>query len=452
MDIKNFSTKRVNLLIILISSLMMIVVLNLPFKAKPFGDMTFHEEAKHLALYLKGDIGYDKVTITKAPGPVFFYTAPYLIAPSDATDNQLWVYAVVFTFIIITISLLLIFKIGSSLFSKEVGLLSVLLFFIFPIHCYYSLGILAEVPAFFSLTLALYGCSRIAKEARETKSWLLLLLGLWFLILNRPNTMLLLLIGFLLVVYAFFKNKQFFKTYGKKLVLTFTCVGLMGYGTLQLAKMVTGTKSGYNQEGLLYFVAHQGRFQFREEPTDFRFWESDIRPDSKDYQNWGKSGEALGKIIEETKRSHSDVYREFLINDALEHPFLFTRQFFVKCFYGHMYFINSVKPKDFHLGPIHGVMGYWLVIFIINFINIIIILGAALFLVKEKSLINYWLFWGVLVALLIFHGLTYMEPRYMFPARVALYIMSAAGLYRLPWIQRKVNYLSGLVFTTKSVS
>lgn len=430
---------------------MMIVVLNLPFKAKPFGDMTFHEEAKNLALYLKGDIGYDKVTITKAPGPVFFYTPPYLIAPSEATDNQLWVYAVVFTFLIITISLLLIFKIGSNLFSKEVGLLSVLLFFIFPIHCYYSLGILAEVPAFFSLTLALFGWSKIIKKPSQKASWILLLLGLWFLILNRPNTMLLLLIGFLLVAYAFLKNKQFFKTYGKKLALTLTCVGFMGYGTLQLAKMITGTKSGYNQEGLFYFVAHQGRFQFREEPTDFRFWESDIRPDSKDYQNWGKSGEALGKIMEETKRSHGDVYREFLINDAFEHPFLFTRQFFVKCFYGHMYFINSVKPKDFHLGPIHGVMGYWLVIFIINFINIIIILGATLFLFKEKNLINFWLFWGVIVALLFFHGLTYMEPRYMFPARVALYIMSAAGLYRLSWIQRKVNYIAKFVFTTKSI-
>nr|WP_294775680.1 glycosyltransferase family 39 protein [uncultured Flavobacterium sp.] len=452
MDITNFSTKRVNLLIVLISSLMMIVVLNLPFKAKPFGDMTFHEEAKHMALYLKGEIGYDKVTITKAPGPVFFYTPPYLIAPSDATDNQLWVYAVVFTFIIITVSLLLIFKIGSNLFSKEVGLLSVLLFFVFPIHCYYSLGILAEVPAFFSLTLALYGWSKIVKEPNSKASWLLLLFGLWFLILNRPNSMLLLLIGFLVVAYSFIKQKQFFATYGKGLALTFTCVGLMGFGTLQFAKMITGTKSGYNQEGLFYFVAHQGRFQFREEPTDFRFWESDIRPDSKDYQNWGKSGEALGKIMDETKRSHADVYREFLINDALEHPFLFTRQFFVKCFYGHMYFINSVKPKDFHLGPVHGVMGYWLVIFIINFINIIIILGAALFLWKEKNRLHYWLFWGVIVALLIFHGLTYMEPRYMFPARVALYLMSAAGLYRLPWMQRKVNYIAKFVFKTKSVS
>jgi hypothetical protein len=446
MNIKLFFTQRINLLIILISSLMMVVVLNLPFKAKPFGDLTFHEEAKNLALYLKGDISYDKVMITKAPGPVFFYTPAYIVAPSASTDNQLWVYGVVFTFITITISLLLIFKIGSNLFSKEVGLLSVLLFFIFPIHCYYSLGILAEVPAFFSLTLALYGWSKITQDAHKKTGWLLLTLGIWFLILNRPNTMLLLMIGFLVIGYSFFRKKEFFKLYGKKLALAFTCIGLMGLGTLQLAKMITGEKSGDNQEGLLYYVAHQGRFQFREEPTDFRFWESDIRSDSKDYQNWGKSGQELEKIANDSQRSSTEVYKEFLFNDVLEHPFLFVRQFFVKCFYGHMYFINSVKPEQFHLGPIHGVLGYWFVILLINSINIVIILGATLFLWKEKNRINYWLFWGVIVALLIFHGLTYMEPRYMFPARVALYIMSAVGLYRINWIQKKVNFMSKFVF------
>ncbi len=431
----------------------MLVVLNLPFKAKPFGDITFHQEAKNMALYLKGAIGYDKVTITKAPGPVFFYTPAYMVAPSTATDNQLWVYGVVFTFLIVTISLLLIFRIGSSFFSKEVGLLSVLLFFIFPIHCYYSLGILAEAPAFFSLTLALYGWSKVFHNPNKIAGWIVLTLGMWFLILNRPNTMLLLGLGFAVVTYSFFWKKEFFAVYGKKLALTFCAVGLLGFGILQVAKAVTGTKSNEDQEGLFYFVAHQGRFQFREEPTDFRFWDDEIRPDSKDYQNWGKSGKELAGIMAQTHRSYKSVYREFLINDVFEHPFWFTRQFFVKCFYGHVYFINSVKPDKFHLGPIHGVLGYWFIILLINAINILIIFGAFLFLFKEKKLINYWLFWSVIVALLIFHGMTYMEPRYIFPSRVALYIMSAAGLYQIRWIQRKVNFISKFVFpVTKQIS
>jgi hypothetical protein len=443
----NFSVKRIDLIIILISSIMMFIVLNLPFKARPFGDIIFHEEAKNLAFYLKGDVGYDKVMITRAPGPILFYTPAYFMAPSGATDNQLWVYGTVFTFIITTISLLLIFRIGTSFFSKEVGLLSVLLFFIFPIHCYYSLGIIAEAPAFFSLALALYGWSIAFYSPTKKAGWIWLTLGIWFLILNRPNTMLLLGFGFLIILYSFFQHKDFFKIYGKKLAISLFSVGFMGLGMLQLAKEITKTKSNDNQEGLLYYVAHQGRFQFREEPTDFRFWDNETREESKDYQNWRKSYSVLEAI--KIKMHHSDVYKEFLINDVFDHPFWFTRQFFVKCLYGHVYFINSVKPEKFHLGPIQGVWGYWFIILLINSINIIIIIGAFLFLLKEKNLINYWLFWSVILALLLFHGLTYMEPRYMFPSRVALYVMSAAGLYRIKWFQNKVNFIAKFVFPNK---
>lgn len=449
MNTTDFSAKRVNLLIILISSFMMIVVLNLPFKAKPFGDETFHNQSKNLARYLKGDVGYDKVLITQAPGPVIFYTVPYLIAPSEATDNQLWGYATVFTFLIVTISLLLIFRIGSNLFSKEVGLLAVLLFFVFPIHCYYSLGILAEVPAFFSLSLALYGWSIALLNPNKKSGWILLALGLWFLILNRPNSMLILGLGFLVIAYSFFKNKDFFKIYARKLIVVFFGVGLLCFGVLQTAKAVTAPKTKIDQSTLFYYVAHEGRFQFREEPTDLRYWESDVRPDSQDYQNWLKSSRDLSQEMDRTRKSYQEVYRQFLINDALEHPFLFARQFFVKCFYGHVYIINSVKPSDFHLGPIHGTIAYWFVILVINFINIMLLIGAFIFLFKQKNLISYWPFWGVILALLAFHGSTYMEPRYMFPSRVALYIMSAAGLYQIKWLQAKVNFIAKFVFLNK---
>ena len=447
MNTTHFSAKRINLLIVIISSLMMIVVLNLPVKAKPFGDdFSFHAQSKNLAAYLKGDLAYNQIYITKAPGPIIFYTPAYLLAPTNPTDQQLWTYAVVTTFLISTLSLLLLFRIGATLFSKEIGFLAVFLSFIFPIHAYYSLGVLAEIPAFFSLSLALYGWSIITVSPDKKRGWILLTLGMWFLILNRPNTMLLLGLGFLVLGYAFLKRKDFFNAYGKKLALTFCVVGLSSFAVLQLSKKITGSNSVENQENLFYFVAHQGRFQFRDEPTDFRFWDNDVRSDSKDYQNWRKSGGELGTIMEQANRSYTDVYREFLIQDALEHPFSFARQFLVKCFYGHVYFINSVRPKEFHLGPIQGVSAYWFVILGINCVNLLLIFGALLFIFRQKNLIHYWLFWGVIASLLIFHGLTYMEPRYMFPSRVALYIMSAAGLYRLQWIKNKVNFVAKFLF------
>jgi len=442
----DFSTKRLTLAIVVLSVILMLIVLNFPFKANPLGDITFHEESKNLALFLKGEIASDKVVITKAPGPILFYTLAYLLAPADATDDHLWAYGVVFTSIIVTISLLLIFRISTVFFSKEVGLLTVLLFFIFPIHCYYSLGILAEVPAFFSLALAIYGWSIAFREPTIKRGWILLVIGMWFLILNRPNAILLLGILFLVIVYSFFKNKIFYSTYGKKLAFTFLNVLIMGFGTLQLAKNINGVNSNGSQEMYFYYVALQGRFQFREEPTDFRFWESDNRPDSKDYQNWIKKGAELDIIVSTTGRSSTHVYRAFIINDIIDRPFLFIRQFLVRCFYGHINIISKVQPQQFALGPFQGAFGFWSFLLIINSINLLVLLGVALFLFQEKNLIQYWIFWGVWVALLIFHGLTYMEPRYIFPSKVALYSMSASGLYGIAWVKKIIDKIAVHIF------
>ena len=181
-------------------------------------DITFHKEAKNLSLYLKGEISYDQITIRKAPGPVFFYTPIYSLVPKNATDNDYWKYAVVFTFVILIICMLLIYRIGSVFFSKEIGLLGVLLFFLFPIHFYYAMGILAEVPAFFSMTLALYGWSKIHKNEYSKKGWVLFLLGSVFLILNRPNAILFLPISAIVVFYSFFKVKSFYKKFGVKIL------------------------------------------------------------------------------------------------------------------------------------------------------------------------------------------------------------------------------------------
>lgn len=443
-----FYTKRINVFIVLVSSLLMLLVSTLPFKANKFGDMNFHTESKNAALFLKGKVDFDKVVITKAPGPILFYTPAYLLAPVDATDDQLWLYAVFFLSILTTFSLLLIFRIGCAFFSKEVGLLAVLLFFIFPIHCYYSFGILAEIPAFFSLTLAIFGWSLVFKQPTKNIGWIVLNAGLWLLIMNRPNTMLVLGLLLVVVVYSFFKNKPFFEQYGKKLAFTFFTVTLLSIGGLQLAKRTTLHKSGENQETLFYFVAHQGRFQFREEPLDLRFWDNNNRSDSKDYQNWEKSREILAIEMTQTNRSFKEVYKEFVISDALTHPFWSARQFFVKCIYGNLNIISKVKPHEFALGPFVGTFGYWSFLLILNSINLFVLFGVVIFLIREKKWIQYWIFWGITLSLLVFHGFTYMEPRYIFPSKVALYLMSAAGLYRISWIKKGVNKMSVYMFPT----
>jgi len=433
---------KTDIIIIIVSLLMMVVVLNLPFKAKAFGDDLFHKEAKNFALYIKGDINFDAVTITRAPAPVLCYSLVYVFVPSEASDITYWSYAVVFMSLILIISMMLIFRIGSAFFSKEVGLLSIVIFFIFPIHFYYSLGIGAEVFSFFSITIALYGWSKIFIKNNDKKGWLFFIIGICFLILNRPNALLILPMSLVIVLYAYFKNKEFYNKFGLKIISSVFIIGLLSFSVLKISKSLTNSKSEKKQEELFYYVAHQGRFQFREEPLDLRYWESDVRSDSRDYQNWLKSDGELDIQMMKYSKTYNEVYKNFLINDFFEHPFLFIRQFFVKCFYGHIYIINSIKPADFKLLFFNGKKGYTIFILLVNSINILIVLGFFIFLFTEKNLIRYWLFWSIILALIIFHGMTYMEPRYLFPSRVALYLMSSAGLCRIKFIKKFINKLS----------
>jgi 4-amino-4-deoxy-L-arabinose transferase-like glycosyltransferase len=450
MNKTTFSFKRIDLLIILISSLMMLVVLSLPFKAHPFGDeASFFDEAKSMSSFLKGKVGFDQVVLTKAPAPVFIYAPAFLLTSANPTDMDLWYRGVAINFILITISLLLIYRLTRNFFDEKTALVSVILLFLFPIHFYYVFGITAEVPAFFAASVAAFGWSKVYFNPSKVSNWFLFGFGLWLLIMCRPNALLILGLGFLVLAYSFLKRKDFFLQFGKKTFFTLVICGLSCFATLKLANLVNANKKVYDQEGLFYFVAHQGRYQFREEPLDFRFWDDDIRPDSKDYKNWKLKAKELEEYRVKTGKTNSEVYREYLISDILGHPFITARQFFVKSFFGQVYIVNSISPQNFHLGPLKGSFFYWAFLLVVNLINILIIIGSLIFLFKTKDLLKFWPLWCIVLGLLLFHGMMYMEPRYMFPSRVALYLMGAAGLYQIKWVQYKVNFIAKFVFPNK---
>lgn len=425
---------------------MMVVVLNLPFKAKPFGDSnSFFDESKNLAFYLKGSTSFESVTLTKAPAPVFIYTPVFLLTSDNPSNNDLWYRGVAVNFILITISLMLIYRSVLNFFDKKIGLIAFFLFFLFPIHFYYVFGITAEVPAFFASAIIVYSWSKIHSNSIKIYNWILFGFGLWLLIMCRPNTLLILVLGFLVLLYSYLKRRDFYSEFGRKLFLTITLCGVVCFSTLQLTKLFNSGKKVNNQEWLFYYVAHQGRYQFREEPLDFRFWDDSKRSDSKDYINWKAKAEDLEKNIQNTGKSTTEVYKEYLINDIIQNPFITIRQFFVKSFFGQVYIVNSITPQKFHLGPFSGPFFYWLFLFAVNFINILIIVGLFMFLFKTKNLIKFWPLWSILLALIIFHGMMYMEPRYMYPARPAIFILGAAGLYQFSVVKRYIDKLSRII-------
>ncbi len=426
--------RKVYLFIVISSVMVMAMVANLPFRIKPFGDLTFHEESRDLAFFLKGELSAASVQITKAPGPVLFYTPAYFLAPSPASDTRLWINGVIMTTVLLTVSMMLLFRAAVTIFSRKIALLTIALFLIFPIHAYYSLGIVGEVPAFFSLALAIYGWAKCLENPGRKRGYWLIGLGLLLLMLNRPNSVFILLTIPLILIYAYFKAKPFFYRHVRSLAVLFVLVIALGMGMLKLAKNISGSQHSDSQENLLYYVLHEGRFQFREEPLDWRFWDGDNRPDSRDHANWKKSHAQLHQIMKDSNRAYKDVYREWLIADAIEHPWYFTRQFFVKIIFGHVYIINSLTPQKFAIGPFQGPAAYYALHVVINLVNLAIMVGSVLFLFRERNHLRVWLLWSAILSLIVFHALSYMEPRYLFPSKAALYMLAAAGLARVPII------------------
>src|ERR1041385_3554861 len=102
-----WSVRRRNLFLISGVILCFLIVAVLPFAPKKYGDRAFHDEAKNIALALKG-VNPVPVTVTRAPGPVLYYAVPYLFVPAGAPDEVYWNVALLWTVLCIIVSVFLI--------------------------------------------------------------------------------------------------------------------------------------------------------------------------------------------------------------------------------------------------------------------------------------------------------------------------------------------------------
>jgi hypothetical protein len=68
---------------------------------------------------------------------------------------------------------------------------------------------------------------------------------------------------------------------------------------------------------------------------------------------------------------------------------------------------------------------------VINVVNMVLLAAAiSAFWLRRKDWLSLWPLWGTYLALLLFHAFSYMEPRYLFPARVVVAVMGAVALCR----------------------
>lgn len=414
---------RFDLVVCLVSIVLYLAIANAPFKAKPFGDLDFHIEAKTIARFFWGQENYEAVSITKAPGPVLFYVIPYFVAGPQATDNQYWLAGILWTGIFMTVAVLLLKAACHNLGSEHAGKFTVLLIFILPLQVYYSLGILAEGLAFLGCCIMIYGYSRIYAQRQQIGSWFLFGGGILMLALARPNAVLVLPLLLLFVFWeTFIRKNDFYRTTWKEFSVMWVGIVVAISAVTFWVKQLPNKRQTLRQEGYLGFVAMIGRYQFREETFDWRFWDSDVRPDSKDYQNWQQK---LVELKAQKKTSTTDEYYNFLVQDMLEHPMLSTKQFLVRAVFGHTLQVSSVKKQTFGIGSVRGSWVYWIFHIGINMFNISLLVMSVWLLFKKGWFDKV----GILVmpwaALVIFHGIIYMEQRYLFPARPVMIVLSA---------------------------
>jgi hypothetical protein len=169
--------------LVIVSLALYSILILMPVKAKPFGDGDFHEETKVLAAFVRGEVSYENLAITKAPGPVLYYLIPYTLASADATDATRWKLAFGWTALLTTIALVMLVKAISSSLGARTACIFSMSIFIVPLHVYYSMGVLAEGLAFLGVCWIMIGFL----SGRVAVFYVSFTLGIVALVLARPN-------------------------------------------------------------------------------------------------------------------------------------------------------------------------------------------------------------------------------------------------------------------------
>ncbi|MFN0124147.1 MAG: hypothetical protein ACKV2V_26910 [Blastocatellia bacterium] len=411
----------------------------MPFAPHKYGDIDFHLDARTLTAAMRGSAPWSDVVITRAPGPVLYYLIPYLVITPGSNDNTFWLSSFVWTMFWMSLSLLLIRRAGTYLGGPRTGLIAAGLILLSPFSVYYSYGILAEPAAFVGISVFVFGWARWQQTGQAMTGWWPRMwtgwAGLALFLLSRPNAVLVAGLAALAGIWLWRRARRREAMLALAFVMFSVCVlGLSGF----LLSLQRGEKRGMQRE-LLALVLVQGRYQFRTETWDWRYWHKSNRADSRDFQDWENKLIALDNQAREAGRYPPDLITEWVRQDALAHPWLTLKMAAVRLITINLTFVNSLRADNFRLGPLRGSWLYYLLHAIINATNLVTLLSAILYFPWRRDA-ALWPLWSVWLGLIVFHALVYAEPRYMFPTQPVLAI-AAAMWWRSPG---KPGEVSGL--------
>jgi hypothetical protein len=404
-----------------------------PMAPKKFGDGDFHAEAKTLALAIQQAAPWTDVSITHAPAPVVYYVIPYLAVLPGSDDNTYWLAAVIWTIGWMVLSILLIRRVGETIGGALVGKLAASFVILTPFGVYYSYGILAEVPAYIGAVLLAYGWARWRTASHKPSSfgaecWLVSG-GLSLFVLSRPDALLVLPLA-LMAVAIMWRTRPLEARREAKLTTVYIIIASLVVAISSIIVTLLPVRAGSRpQTDTLSHVALQGRFQYRTEPWDWREWSRANRQGSADHTQWANKRADFKRESEETGIPVSKIQWRWILNDIWAHPVINVQMSLIRLLTVNLTFVNSKKSDAFRIGPLSGGLVYVGFHLIVNLLNVLIIAASVWFLFRRpRELASYWVLWGPWLALLIFHTLSYGEPRYLYAGRPGLLIMAAIVL------------------------
>lgn len=407
------------------------IVVLLPFGPNRLGDMDFYVEAKALAAALKGTGDGQAVAITKAPGPVLYYLLPFLAVPARSPAATFWLAGVIWSGLWMAVALLLIRRAAALLAGRSGGLLGVGLLLAVPFVVYYATGILAEPPAFLGAALFVYGWTSAWKRHEFGASgWRALLLcggGAALLCLSRPNALPLVPLGFLYWAVLRRSVQPLWRASATAAGAVIGVTTALALGILVLAGHLPGRRPAGQQGSYLAYVVFQGRFQYRQEPWNWAYWD-ERRAGTPDYDQWLNDGRQLAADAKARGISLTQARWAWIRQDWQHHPLLALRMTAMRCVTMNLAVVHSATPEAFRVGPVPG---RWVFLALHAGLNAVGLgmLAAALFALRAVPKCPML---GMLAvpyfSLLGFSALTYGEPRYLFAGQPGLAVLATLAL------------------------
>ncbi len=398
---------------VLISLLIWIAFYFLPFKPKPFGDGEYHAGTIDLLNFLsnnfQGNVRIDKGLLT-----LFYYSIPYSIAYFFKNESIYYLCGIVFNGLTILLSIYLLFKTFEILkFSRKSQFWTLIIINVFPIHFYYSMGILAESASFLAVSIFIYAYVKILNFENYSKNYFLLSVSLVVLGGTRPN--LLPFVGLFLVYFIF----QKYKLNQKMLVCVIILFSFLCLFNIEkkISKPSENFKSIVFRNQILW-----SRFELRNEPFNWLPQHGQDQFSSKDYLDNLKKRNELNEFCVKNNLEPTKYYAKWVFQDILQNPLITIRQYFLKFFQAQSFIISPLmrsNKSNFLKYGIHGA---------INSINYILIFASIFGLIriyikrKFNLFIPFFILWSwALVYVFLFHS----EQRYMFPIRPMLIFLFA---------------------------